>query len=878
MKTIPFRDIEPAAWDEAASHSSEAWLFHRHAWIGLESTYAAKANLSFAVADDKGRIVAIQPLFRRDFDRGWTERVLDCGYHRHAGFAVRDDAGDDLRHSATRQAMKQILACADDWDVDRIVLNVQNLAPIARGRIQVPSWILEDGFEAGLHMTPFGDLAVPGMSNTFAEQIVSLEGAEEILFKRLDSACQRAVRKAEKAGLVLDVAAGDPIDEYYELAQVSATRTKEKLLPKEYYRTIWNAFAGDRRAAVLFVRSEGKLSAALFLLIDKQGASFLAGVSHHDFLVLRVNDFVHWQGMRWLKSIGVTRYRLGPIFPELPTDWPVAEVSRFKSKFGGESYPVVQGCYFRKPNRYAEDALRRSREATEMRVKETTRRAREACDESSDAVRDVISVLRRYGFLGIPANARESDLHNRFGIHAAGFKMPATDAIDGVRVMIASNLESCTKLGLDAKAEQAPAHLYGHPVRRWWPGNAFTYRALLPHVSFAGPNVEPLWRNAQGRTVIGWWNRNGKRILLCGLDVAGEIVRWNQGDPEQTRRVSIQERARYNYAFERPVYLHEPHLEKGRRAEPWADRLGFFIVEQLSRMTGWPLTEVLPSGAKGMILLTGDDDQASLDNYRKQLDTIGDFPITYYLLPFTKHTPETLSRLPETVELGVHVDSLENPDRYDDVCIDQTAAVRQLTGKPIKSIRNHGFLSRGYLGQLGAWDRSALPYDVNIPGLDGACLTGSLLPFRVRRFDGSWSSHTSLLTLFGDGMRYVLKMDETQMCRRIDEIAKGVEDRFPGVLVFNMHPDNIGDCVKVHQRIVEWGRRRDWGAWGAESFFEWHSAWLNLTIVQDGDGWKLTGSRPVPGVVLRIPEGEGWRRQAAEVQMRGEGRPKEVAS
>src|SRR4051812_24561666 len=40
-------------------------------------------------------------------------------------------------------------------------------------------------------------------------------------------------------------------------------------------------------------RDRDRLAAALFLVIDKYAASFLAGVSHHDFLALRVNDFLH---------------------------------------------------------------------------------------------------------------------------------------------------------------------------------------------------------------------------------------------------------------------------------------------------------------------------------------------------------------------------------------------------------------------------------------------------------------------------------------------------------------------------------------------------------------------------------------------------------
>ena len=51
--------------------------------------------------------------------------------------------------------------------------------------------------------------------------------------------------------------------------------------------------------------------------------------------------------------------------------------------------------------------------------------------------------------------------------------------------------------------------------------------------------------------------------------------------------------------------------------------------------------------------------------------------------------------------------------------------------------------------------------------LDGTALTGSFLPFRVRRPDGTWSGHLSLVTAFGDGMRYIGKLTEQQAIKRI---------------------------------------------------------------------------------------------------------------
>ena len=152
------------------------------------------------------------------------------------------------------------------------------------------------------------------------------------------------------------------------------------------------------------------LAAALFLIIDKGAASFLAGVSHHDFLPLRVNDYLHWQAMCWAKERSLRVYRFGPVFPEVPAAWPVAQVSRFKGKFGGQSLITIQGNYFRKPERYRDDTVRAAANACTMRIQEVQARRQAEAARNADPARDLVMVLRRYGFLGIDPRARAGDL------------------------------------------------------------------------------------------------------------------------------------------------------------------------------------------------------------------------------------------------------------------------------------------------------------------------------------------------------------------------------------------------------------------------------------------------------------------------------------
>ncbi|MEO7728976.1 MAG: hypothetical protein ABIS45_17120, partial [Burkholderiales bacterium] len=42
----------------------------------------------------------------------------------------------------------------------------------------------------------------------------------------------------------------------------------------------------------------------------------------------------------------------GPSFPEVPKDWPIARVSKFKTKFGARPFTTIQGSLFRHPDKY----------------------------------------------------------------------------------------------------------------------------------------------------------------------------------------------------------------------------------------------------------------------------------------------------------------------------------------------------------------------------------------------------------------------------------------------------------------------------------------------------------------------------------------------
>ncbi|MCB1738831.1 MAG: GNAT family N-acetyltransferase [Gammaproteobacteria bacterium] len=357
MKLASHSEISAARWDACYERSRQAWLFHSHAWVTLEHKHGAKEQHSFGIVDADGEVLAIVPLYVYELGLGFfTERVLASGL-RVAGIAIRDDVVDAARTAVQRRIMQEILRIADARDCDRIQLGMHTLAPacLDKSGPPVPFWLREHGFEPGIQMGPNGMAPAPGMSTHALDQVVELDSDLQALEARFDPACRRALRKARRAALTGETAAGRAgVERYYALATKSAARTGESLAPLAYFADLVDTFAPVDKLHLIFTRFDDADAAALILLVDKGSASFLAGVSDPEMLGYRVNDFLHYSAIELAKSLGAQRYRLGPIFPTLPLDWPVSRVSRFKKKFAGHSLPVVQGSFFRHPERYLE--------------------------------------------------------------------------------------------------------------------------------------------------------------------------------------------------------------------------------------------------------------------------------------------------------------------------------------------------------------------------------------------------------------------------------------------------------------------------------------------------------------------------------------------
>ncbi len=351
-------------------------------------------------------------------------------------------------------------------------------------------------------------------------------------------------------------------------------------------------------------------------------------------------------------------------------------------------------------------------------------------------------------------------------------------------------------------------------------GSCRRLRTLHSALVFSGQNGAPVLSDAHG-DAVWWWLPAGRGgVLFIGTDIAGDLVRYRQGDPAMVNQA--QQNELWGYAGERPNYLFEEQRAREQRHIRHADEWAFFLTQFLTQRAGVKLVDVLPGGAPGAVILTGDDDQASLDCYQAQLALIGDAPITYFLHPKTRHTRETLRTMlgQPGIDLGLHPDALDAPDHYGDLFAEQVAWFNRFIGSPPRSVRNHGFLNDGYWRHLTAWLDAGVEISSNLPGVDGNVLNGSLLPARVA-FGNSLTRHWSLLTAIGDGTIFVNNWSDEQAAACVHEVASRIrESGIPGVIVLNLHPENAHRARAMHRAAVE-VIRSGFHPWTMRECLEW---------------------------------------------------------
>jgi hypothetical protein len=493
-------------------------------------------------------------------------------------------------------------------------------------------------------------------------------------------------------------------------------------------------------------------------------------------------------------------------------------VSAFKGKFGGKATPIIQGCLFLKAD-YAERCVG---SAAEHMALTGTRQVSPPPPDRSLGAETVAHHLRLFGVPGASADPADAWLLVADAGSRGGW-IAARQAVDAGKPVVLLRPEGAGEFlqGVDigpCRDEPPLSCAASFAAEQPW-GRLLTLHAA--HSMFASAGTV-LVKGADGAPLWVWLPAGKSGFLLVGTDLARDLVRFRQGDPSVAANRNTD--PLWGFAGERPNYLFDGQIDPMRPQERMADWWMWTMREALVRWAGVKANPVLPGGAAGAVIVTGDDDQAALSTYAEQATLLGDLPLTYFLHPLTKHDKASLAALSRgrRVELGLHPDALDAPGRYDALFDEQAAWFEGLVGEPPRIVRNHGFLNNGYWGHAAAWRRRKVLASSNLPGLDGRILNGSLLPARLA-LDGELTEHWSILTAIGDGVVFVHGWDDAQCAACVHALADAIRvSGVPGVIVLNLHPENVGKAQGLHDAALALVRD-GFVAWTMSECIAWFS-------------------------------------------------------
>jgi hypothetical protein len=149
-------------------------------------------------------------------------------------------------------------------------------------------------------------------SQRFYGHEISLVGDEKQLFTALTSPVRRAIRKAEKQGLTVEILKdAKGVKQFYSLQ--CQTRRKHGLPPQpfKFFQNLQKYILAEGGGIIILARSGVRTVAGSIFFHAGQQAFFKFGASDEAMLELRGNDLVMWEGIKYYASRGFRTLHLG---------------------------------------------------------------------------------------------------------------------------------------------------------------------------------------------------------------------------------------------------------------------------------------------------------------------------------------------------------------------------------------------------------------------------------------------------------------------------------------------------------------------------------------------------------------------------------------
>jgi lipid II:glycine glycyltransferase (peptidoglycan interpeptide bridge formation enzyme) len=178
--------------------------------------------------------------------------------------------------------------------------------------------------------------------------IIDLEPSEEELLARMKEKTRYNIRLAGRRGVeVVEDNSPEARETLWRMMETTAERDGFSIRrTKDYHYSVWDLIYSRDRAHLFFAQHEGDRLAAMMIYAFGRKYWYMVGASTNEKRKLMPPYKLQWEGMRWAKVRGITRYDMVAIpRPEdLTEENEMYGLYRFKSGFGGEITDFV-GCY-----------------------------------------------------------------------------------------------------------------------------------------------------------------------------------------------------------------------------------------------------------------------------------------------------------------------------------------------------------------------------------------------------------------------------------------------------------------------------------------------------------------------------------------------------
>lgn len=173
--------------------------------------------------------------------------------------------------------------------------------------------------------------------------IISLSD-EDTVFAKMSGNYRKKIRRAVKHGCEVEVLSyeknDDAINRFYRIMDEIYHRTNFIMSGKGYFKKIWDTFGPIDNARILVVKQNGIDVGSIMYLYDDNVAYELYGGTGQAGRSIMANYLLKWEGIKFAIKTGRKSYDQWGVAPKINGVYdpkhPLANISQFKSGFGGE--------------------------------------------------------------------------------------------------------------------------------------------------------------------------------------------------------------------------------------------------------------------------------------------------------------------------------------------------------------------------------------------------------------------------------------------------------------------------------------------------------------------------------------------------------------